>query len=249
MCNRFRSSLKPTFKQIATRINEITNEIEQNDKDDEKYVTKTDYNALNEKVIALDDVYIKKDKVFDDVTFRPDNGDIDRIDKISMESYYDCVSANASLKLFEALYTKITALENENATLKEQISSLKPKYSWQEFYQGFTERVEFMGNDISKSHFDYNYDENEHILYTVFPFEEEEDDAEYLAIFIDLAHNTHYIRFVYKTQMCYLDEIKSKNITWCNVGDDDGAVNVELTLKGGVDTTHSFNYIFKKVIN
>ena len=87
------------------------------------------FEALFTKITALENASNPEKNVMKDIYFNPYNGDIDLMDKSTMEGSDQCTSVNVSLKLFQALYTKITALENENATLKEQIEEINNKLS------------------------------------------------------------------------------------------------------------------------
>ena len=114
-------------------------------------------------------------------------------DQLTLKSEYDA---------------KILALETENAALKAQILTLKPKYPWQESYPGFTERIEQYGDYDIAYWVCYRYnDTNNYNLDIQLGFPDEKMNAgEYLLIVADTDFNIQYIRHDFSTMMLFFNE-------------------------------------------
>ena len=202
MCNTFRDTLKPAFKLLATRINEISAELE----------------SLGD----INNTYTTVDEVNEVLTNYVQKSEFDK-------------------------------LKQENEELKAKIQSLQPKYPWQEFYQGFDERIEFIGY----------YDVGFEIFYTLNSYEnykaqidiylgnegEVDGNYEYLLLLTSSDFRMHYIRVDLPNNKAYYDEIYKNNIS-IDIIERVGIFNdLEIRMDNVlVERDYKFTYIFKKSI-
>ena len=143
----------------------------------------------------------------------------------------------------EELKAKINALET-------QIASIKPKYPWQEFYTGFDERIEFVGNEFIGAYMFYTYKSTSPVKLTLEFSQMCEIDptAEYLCI-LHAPTVTHFIRVDVKNNTAYINEIRG--ITARLTGSTNGVITAGYPL-GNVNSDGTvgmyFDYVFKKTV-
>lgn len=189
-----------------------------------------DIEALSKKIDALAEQSHSND--IQTFSMRDEFATVDEINEVLTNNYV-LKSENEELK------AKINALET-------QIASLKPKYPWQEYYQGFDERVEFVGNGVIGAYLFYSYYSTNPIRLVVDFSRVRNIDptAEYLCM-LHAPTVTHYIRINIETNTIYINEISGRIV---NSSDNSGIVTINYVL-GQITSDGSamnFDYVFKK---
>ena len=114
----------------------------------------------------------------------------------------------------EIVDAKILTLETENAALRAQLTTLTPKYPWQNFYEGFDERVEYY-DSVHK--FTYNirgiYESASTILQLIINKAALNTDYEYLLILSDDNGQMIFILIDTSTFEAYLNEINNSEVS------------------------------------
>lgn len=149
------------------------------------------------------------------------------------------------VKLFE-LNTEISKLKTENEELKTKLASLKLSYPGTSFYQGFDERVEFIGECHVARVCYYTYI-NTSCIIEIYINVSMIGSNEFLLIIVNTDKSLTYIRINPTNKYAYMNEITGRNV-WNSFAT--GVAGFQLpsttTIIASSTNNYEFDYVLRK---